>query len=355
MKKIIYILFVIHSSILFGQKIDSTKTKQIEMYEKIMYGMNSTIFKKQNYYSKLDKNYQFPWKIKKYTTDQLVKSLDTLVQNSTVEIKQGSFSNLILEFNSYFPTYIDSELSETFKLTIKNNQIKNLNSEIIKIDTDGSTGYGSKFLSGFENEKSYSYNWITINKSFNIRSEVKKENLKGKVLFNAGFVTDYDYLKINKSQIGKTLRINELEFTVIDFFENKIILDFKQNIDDLKFSFVNIDNKGNRIIQIPYLNLQQLKEKGTIPTDAVNLPEGSQTLNKTEFDLFKSNPNITFIDYQKIVHEKFVKILNSKKQKETAKQVWGKKYIMFSATDKLINFYLYMPKYIEKDFEIRIE
>lgn len=43
--------------------------------------------------------------------------------------------------------------------------------------------------------KSYSYDWITINKSFNIHSEGNIEKLKGKIVFKSSFIADYNYIK----------------------------------------------------------------------------------------------------------------------------------------------------------------
>lgn len=357
MTKAIFSILIVFSTTLFGQEIDSTKTKQIEIFEKIMYVMNSEIFKKQKYYSKLDKDYKFPWTDKIYSPEQLKNALDTLAKNSKIEIKEGAFSNLILEYNSYFPTYINQEISGIFKLTIDTNQIKGLNDKKTEIEKDGSTGFGSKFSSGFKEGKSYSYDWKTINKSFNIRSKVNKEELKGKISFRSSFILDYDYVKINESNIGESFHIGELEFKVIDLFDNKVVLDFKQNTKDLKFSFVNIDDKGNKISQIPYFNFQELKEKDSkISSDASPLPEGSQTMYKANYDIFKSKPDLSFDEYKKNVHEKFVNISNSKNQKEMAEKVWGKKYIIFTATDKVQNFFLYLPKnHLEKEFELKLD
>ena len=72
--------------------------------------------------------------------------------------------------------------------------------------------------------------------------------------------------------------------------------------------------------------------------------------------IFKANPNLSLDDYKKNVRPKFIEIFNSKNQKEKAKKIWGKKYIIFSATDKIQNFILFYPKYyIEKEFELVIE
>ncbi len=356
MKKILTLLFLTFSSVLFGQKIDSTKIKQTELYQKILYDTNSDSFKKQKYYSKLDNKYKFPWLEKKHTTNQLKSALDTLIQNSTLEIKEESVSKFILKFNSYFPTYIDDVYSELFKLTIKNYRIKNLNDSIIKIGR-GITGIGMNFSSGYKNGKSYSYIKRTINTSFNIRSEVEvqKEDLKGEILFNSRFVKGYDYIKIEKSDIGKPFLIGKIEFTVVDIIESTIILDFKQSIEDATLlEFANIDDNGNKIVPIEYFDFQKLKNDGKVPSDIFHQTETLQTMNKSLINLFRSNPNLSFADFKELTHKNFVEIVNSKNQKETAKKVFGKEYVLFHLADKIQNFYLYIPKYIEKEFKMKL-
>ncbi len=356
MKKTLTLLFLTFSSVLFGQEIDSTKIELIESYEKIVYQMNSDTFKKQKYYSKLDKAYRFPWLRKEYTTNQLNNSLDTLIQNATLKIEEGDFSKFSLKFYSYFPTYIDNIDSELFKLTIISHEIKGLNDATIKIGS-GITGIGTNFSSGYENGKSYSNSRRTINTSFGIHLEedMQKEDLKGKVLFNSRFLKGYDYIKIEKSDIRKSLLIGEIEFTVIDIIENTIILDFKQSLEDVTlFNSANMDDNGNRIVSIGYFDFQKLQDEGKIPSDIFQQGEHLQTMNKSLINLFKLNPNLSFADFKELTHKKIVEIVDSENQKETAKKVFGKEYVLFHFADKIQNFYLFLPKYIEKEFKMEL-
>ncbi|WP_194767727.1 hypothetical protein [Tamlana sp. I1] len=357
MKKTGIIIFSLFSLTVLGQEIDSTKVDEIEIYEKIMYGMNSGLFKNQKYYSELDENYKLPWVEKKYTNKQLESALDTLAINSKIKIIDDPFSDLVIEFDSYFPSYIKGGLSNIFKLLILNNQIKDQNLKNIQIKKDGSVTFGSKFSSGFKDGKSYSNDWKTITKSFKISSKENKENLKGKIKFKSSFILDYHYVKINKLNKGQSLKIGSLDFKVIDFYENKVILDFKQNTEEINFSFVNIDDYGNRISQIPYFNFEKLKnDDKSIPSDATSIPEGGMAVSKVNYDIFKADPNLSFYDYKKIVRPIFIEILNSKQPKEKAAKVWGNKYRAFSSSDVMLNFILFYPKnHIEKEFELTIE
>lgn len=333
MKNTITGLLLFISILSFGQQKDSTKLKELELLEKLSYGFTSEIFKKPENKSKLDKDYKLPWTQKFYTEEQFKIALDTLIKNATVKIKEGSFSNHVLEFNSYFPEFIDEGLMEIFDLSIKTNKIKNGNT-ILEIDKYGSTGYGSYSSSGFDDGNLYAHNWRTISTSFNIKSEMKTGEYEGTISFESGFVKDYDYVKINKSDVGKEIKIGDYTFTVIDVLNNSIVLDFKNSIEELKFYFVNLNKEGHRIT-------------------STGKVFSSQTLFKDIYLMFKENPNLSFEDFKKIVHPKYLEMIeNVEKMTETQENIFGKKYHVFSSSDKLINSYLYLPKYNSEVFEI---
>ncbi|CAM1353783.1 hypothetical protein [Tenacibaculum ascidiaceicola] len=333
MKSKITVLLLLISILSFGQKKDSVEIKKVEFVEKLTYAFASQIFKKQEYNSKIDENYKFPWKTQLYTDTQYKTALDTLIKNATIKIKKGSFSNHILEFNSYFPEFMSDNLIDIFKLSIKKNKIVDGNT-ILKIQENGSHGFGFHSSSSFENGNNYTYNWRTINSSFNIKSKIKKEELKGAIEFESGFVKGYDYLKIKKSDIGKLMKIGNHEFTVIDILNNSVILDFKTNVEDLKFTLINVNKKNQRITS-----------SGGMFT--------YQTLFEDMYLKFKENPNLSFEDYKKAFHPKYVELIkNVDENKKVREDIFGKEYKVFLTSGKLINTYLYTPKYFSRTFEI---
>ncbi|WP_157578197.1 hypothetical protein, partial [Tenacibaculum ovolyticum] len=322
MKNKIVIFFLIISSLSYSQEKDSIKLKELEFAEKLTYAFTSEIFKKQEHNSKIDKDYKLPWNTKLYTEAQSKKALDTLIKNATIKIKKGSFSNHILEFNSYFPEFISDDLISIFKLSIKTNKIAD-DSTILKIQKSGNSGFGFHSSSGFENGNAYSHNWRTISTSFDIKTKIKTEGFKGTIEFESGFIKGYDYLKIKKSDIGKEMKIGNYDFTVIDVLDNSVILDFKTNIEDLGLSLVNLNKKRQRIT-------------------SSGVMFSSQTLFKDVYLKFKENPNLSFEDYKKAFHSKFIEIIK-KKKKETQKNIFGKEYRVFTSSGNLIKAYLYMP------------
>jgi len=333
MKIKITLLFLFISILSFGQEKDSTKFKEIEFAEKLTYSINSEIFTQKEYKTEIDKEYKLPWNSDFYTDKQINQAIDTLINNATIKIAKGSFSNYNLTFNSYFPQYIDNRLIDIFKLSIKKNNISN-NGNLLDIQTSGNSGFGSHSESGFKNGNSYPYNWKTLNSSFNIKTAIKKEEFKGSVLFESGFVKGYDYQKISIADVGKQMKIGAYEFKVIDVINSSVILDFKSNIDDLDFKFVNLNKEGYRII-------------------ASESIFSSMTLFNDQYQLFKKNPNVSFEEFKEAFHSKYMELIEVKEKKETLREnIFGKKYKVFSASGSLMNGYLILPKYISKKFEI---
>lgn len=335
MKNKITFLFLLIVTLSLAQEKDSIKLKQIEFAEKLTYHFSSLIFNKQENNSKIDADYQLPWNTKLYTESESKTALDTLIKNATFKIKKGSFSNHVLEFNSYFPEFVDEELMDIFKISIKKNNLDNKGTNL-DIQKSGNSGFGFHSSSGYENGNTYSHHWRSLNTTFNIKTAIKTEEYSGSVLFESGFVKGYDYLKITNSDVGKEMKIGNYEFTVIDIINNSVILDFKTNIEDLGFTLVNLNKKGQRI------------------TSSGVMIFSSQTLFKDVYLKFKENPGLSFEDYKKAFHSKYIEIIkNGKKKKETQENIFGKEYKVFSLSGNLINVYLYMPKYFSKTFEIK--
>ncbi|WP_157972843.1 hypothetical protein [Aureibaculum luteum] len=333
MTKTITIALLLISSLSFAQKADSTKLKELEFVEKFTYAVTSELFNPEKKATTIDTDYKLPWEVSKtYTNEQLNTALDTLIKNATINIKKGMFTNHIVEFNSFFPEFMEDISFDFFKLTIKSNKIEQDN-EMLAIQDLGSTGFGSHSSSGFANNTSFSHNWRTISSSFPIKTEIKNEDFSGSIEFESGFVNGYDHLKIAKSDIGKTLQLGRYNFTVIDYINNSVVLDVENSDDYSQFSMVNTNDKGQRI-------------------RAKEMSFAKQTMSKDMYDMFKTNPKITFEDYKKAVHSKFVVMMEAKMNGASEENIFGKKYVVLSSGSTLDNAYLYMPNYIQKTFTI---
>ncbi|QCX38629.1 hypothetical protein FF125_09370 [Aureibaculum algae] len=333
MTKTITIAFLLISSLSFAQKADSTKLKELEFIEKFTYAVNSELFNPEKNATTIDTDYKLPWEVSKtYTNEQLKTALDTLIKNATINIKKGMFTHHIVEFNSFFPEFMEDISFDFFKLTIKSNKIEQDN-EVLAIQDMGSTGFGSHSSSGFANNTTFSHNWRTISSSFPIKSEIKNEDFSGSIEFESGFVNEYDHIKITKSDIGKTLQLGTYNFTVIDYINNSVVLDFENSDVYSQFSMVNTNDKGQRI-------------------RAKEMSFAKQTMSKDMYDMFKSNPEITFEAYKKAVHSRFVVLMEAKMNGASEENIFGKKYVVMSSGSTLDNTYLYMPNYIQKTFTI---
>jgi len=329
------ILLLSFSIVSFGQKKDSIKLQQVEFIKKVSYAITSNLFKERESDSKLIKDYILPWKTKKYTEQQLQSVIDTLMKNTTIKV-ENSFSKPTLKLDSYFPEFIEDLDFNFLKFTIKESFLKYKN-KLIDIEKKGSFGFGSRFASGYENEQSYSHNWRTVHVNFNIKNEIEFNDINGSVLFNIGIVKGYNYIKINSSDIGKKIKIGDISFTIIDIFNNTVIIDVDGEYDEHIFealSLVNLTKKGEKIT-----------------SNSFNLSTGKQTLYKDNYDIFKTNPDISFEEYKEMTDDKFSK-LDFKNTNKTEKNPFGKRYIAFTSADKLINVYLYSPVYIENEFSV---
>ncbi|WP_282143817.1 hypothetical protein [Cellulophaga baltica] len=327
------LLFLLVPVLSIGQENDSDEIDEIEFAEKLTYSFSSEIFKDKAYETDLDHDYTMPWKKTLYTEEQIEQALDTLIKNASIKIEKGSFSNHVLRFNSYFPEFIDEGLMEYFDLSIKKSTIINRGVNL-EIQESGSSGYGSQSSSGYENGISFSHLWRTLNTSFNIKTTVTTEEYKGAVVFKSGFINSYNYLKISSADIGKKMSIGGHEFTVVDIIHNSVILDFGVDAEDLELKFVNLNQKGERFI-------------------SSGSTFSSQTLFEDTYKLFKNNPKLTFEAYKKEFHTRYVALIeNAEKNTEVEENIFGKKYRVFTASGKLMNAYLYEPKYTSKEFKI---
>ena len=353
--KAITILLSILSVKTYGQEIDSKKLKEIEMYVKTVYEMNSQVFKKGKLYSKIDKEYKLPWAKKTYNNKKLKGSLDSLAKNASIEIKNDDFSGNNLMISLYFPQFINDEAFKTFDLKLKESNLINSKNERLKINKSGSENYVYNSSSSFKNNTSISKNQKTLETTFSILTENIK-GVKGSIVFEAVFASGYYFKKIVKEDIGKSLKLNNLEFKVIDLFENKIVLDFKDKSPNLIqiLKFANLDKNNHKIEQIPYFEFTKMKEDDKSITTEYR-GEAKLNINAFDYDLFMQNPGMSFSEYQNNVHSKFVKILNSDNQNENAKKEFGESYIVIQTADVIENLYIYLLKDIQKEFVLKIE
>lgn len=328
----ITLAFLLITILSIGQEKDSTHLKEIEFAEMLVYSFSSEIFKKQDYNIDVDKTYKLPWSEAFYSTEEINQALDTVIKNATFKIEENSFS-YHLKFNSYFPELITDTSIDFFKLAIKSSEIYNKTTRL-SIQHRGSSGFGFHFAAGFKNENSYSHQWKTLNTTFNIKTAIETEEYEGSVQFEGSFVNGYDYQVITTSDIGKQMKIGNHKFTVVDIINNSVILDFNTNIDHLDFKFVNLNKSGHRLIS----------------KDGMFV---SQSIFKDVYQFFKQKPNTSFEDYKSEFHLRYVELIeNAKNKEETDKNIFGKKYKAISTSGKLINGYLYLPKYISRTFEI---
>ncbi|MCX2745479.1 hypothetical protein OO013_16485 [Mangrovivirga sp. M17] len=354
--KILFIsLFILLSININGQEIDSAKIKAVEFFKGILYQTNSNLFKKEKLYSKLEEDFSFPWDKLNLPDEKLNTALDSMIENATLSFSENDFMGNGLEFNSYFPQFIESGMLDLYDMKIIDSELRDKNNNQIKIDEKGSVNFGSKFKAGYRDGSSYSYNWVTVSATFRFE-EKELDSARGKVTFKALVTSGYQYKKITRSDVGKTLSIDSLSFKVIDMFDNKVVLNFK-NKDKTIFNnleFINIDDKGNRIKQIPYFEFIKLKkEDKSIKSGPTG--EGKITTYAFNYNLFKDNPDMTPDEFDAKVNDKILRIFAAENQEKQGKEEFGEKYLVIYAADNIQNFYLYFPEQIEREFSMEVK
>lgn len=336
MKTKITLLLLLITTIAVAQEYNSFMLEQIESHEKFSYEGVFELFDAQKVDAEIDQNYKLPWNSTLYTEADCKAILDTLAKNGAINIKEGSFSNHVLELNSHFPEFAKNNLMDNFKLSIKESNITNEDLNL-KIQNSGTIFYGSNSSSVYKNGSTKLHRWRTLNATFNINTNINTEIYKGSVIFESGFVYGYDYVKIKKSDIGTKMKIGNYKFKVIDVMNNTVILDFKNNINLLDFDLINLNENEERLI-------------------ATNgMSSGAKTLYKDIYQKFKENPSLSFDEYKKTFHSKFLDLIKSTDLSKEAKEKYlGKEYVAFSSSTKLENAYLYLPKHYSKTFKINL-
>ena len=334
MKKTSFYIILLLSVVSFAQENNTVDIEELNFMENHTYKINSELFKNQNYTIRIeDKEFEMPWKKETYSEKQLNQALDSIIDNASMKIAE-SFSSHSLVFKSYFPEFIDKDkLPESLKLTIKSSSIKNKES-LLDIQKDGFSNYGSIAAVGLKNGEEYNKNWTTFDKKFSIRPTIETEVFEGVVEFEIALASTYDYLKIEAEDLNKKLKIGNHSFTLVNIFNNAIVIAFDDPIDSIgKISFVNLNDKGQKITS---------SESNGDKT----------TIFKNVYEMFKENPELTLVEYKKVMRPKFIEVSKNRDTMDEANErLFGSKYLVFSTFEELQNAYVYIPRYNSKVFK----
>lgn len=347
----VLLIFMSCSLSMFSQKKQLGKEEKDMIYE-FTYNVGKGIFKVTDFpYKKVSKKISEIQKKPIQSIEVLNSSVDTLIARGILKLEQSEYGYDLL-FNSRFPSYYkDNDEIDVVEFHPIKSKLFNLKKELIEIQNVGGTSFGSEFLSKYEKGKNTNLNFTTLRKQDQINNEVNFKNnkelseIKGSVVYNIKFITDYSQVKLSQKDVGKIFKLNNIEYNLIAILNNTIvfeIVDLKNSDRKNQIRLINYDEIGNVLVNYNDQEMIELKKKNKkINDERAGFGYFGGDLSKRIFDAFKVNPLMTFEEYKKIFNVEDV--IN-----ET------NKYIFVHTIAPIKNdFILYEPIYgIDRNFEM---
>ncbi|WP_394773703.1 hypothetical protein [Flavobacterium sp.] len=349
MNKIVLILMSFSLSIFSQQKELGEKEK--ELIYQITYNASKEIYKAPDFpFKKVNKEIDEIQKKIIQSKEVINSSVDTLISRGVLKLEKSEYGYNLL-FDSRFPSYYkqDDEVS-IVNFHLVTSKLFNLKKELIEIKNIGATSFGSEFSYKYSNGKNTNYNYTTLHKQDQINNVVDFKNnnelseIKGSVVYNIQIITDYAQVKLSQKDIGKTFKLNNIEYNLVDVINNVILIeavDLSSNKKH-KIQLVNYDETGNVLVTYSNREMEQLKKKNKkINGERAGMSDVRGNISKLVFDVFKANPAMTFEEYKKTFT--IENIINEKR-----------KYIFIQTVAPIKNsFTLYEPIYgIDRTFEM---
>ncbi|WP_264526271.1 hypothetical protein [Flavobacterium sp. N502536] len=349
MNRIVLILMSFSLSV-FSQKKQPSKEEKDMIYE-VTYNVNKEIFKAPN----------FPFKKVKGKMDEIQKkaiqsaevinsSIDTIIARGILKLEKSKYGYDLL-FNSRFPSYFkendEPSIVDFHPVTSK---LFNLKKELIEIQHVGGTSFGSEFLYKYKNGKEVNLNFTTLRKQDQINNAIDFKNnneldeIKGSVVYNIKFITDYAQVKLSQKDIGSTFKLNNIEYNLVDVINNVVLIEAVDLNSDRnnKMRLINYDELGNVLVNYSYNELAELKKKNKkINDERAGFGDVRGNISKRVFEALKANPTMSFEEFKKLFT--IDDIINEKKN-----------YIFIQTIAPIKNdFVLFEPIYgIDRSFEM---
>lgn len=349
MNRIVLILMSFSLSV-FSQKKQPSKEEKDMIYE-VTYNVNKEIFKAPN----------FPFKKVKGKMDEIQKkaiqsaevinsSIDTIIARGILKLEKSKYGYDLL-FNSRFPSYFkendEPSIVDFHPVTSK---LFNLKKELIEIQHVGGTSFGSEFLYKYKNGKEVNLNFTTlrkqdqINNAVNFKNNNELDEIKGSVVYNIKFITDYAQVKLSQKDIGSTFKLNNIEYNLVAVINNVVLIEAVDLNSDRKnkMRLINYDELGNVLVNYSHNELAELKKKNKkINDERAGFGDVRGNISKRVFEAFKANPTMSFEEFKKLFT--IDDIINEKKN-----------YIFIQTIAPIKNdFVLFEPIYgIDRSFEM---
>lgn len=261
----------------------------------------------------------------KCKAEVLQKSADIFAQNATLSIRKKDNNQVDVMLDSKFPPDYNCESFGFVKLQSVSSNLLDSRNQKVSLSESGFLNLGGEFKKDSNTELEYQ----TANRQ-SITSNNKDVKLKGTVVYELSFLTDYSILTLDKTKVGSILEINGIKYELFEIYNNKVIL--KKQIKS------NLENN------IKLLILNKKKELLVYDDNSQNSMIYSMACGQKYFEFISKNKDYTFEDFKK--HLTFDDITTTESL-----------YVILEGVGDIENeFILYEPKYqIKKEFELKLK
>lgn len=297
---------------------DEYTPEQWEMIYKMAYGMNSELFKKSEFvYKKVDLDLNQKLPTVKNTTDEVAMAVDSLIQNAEIKIEKGHFSyNLI--FESRFPANFDEEhWNQVVDFNLKKQTLTDRHNSKVEVVENGNTSIGFEYSFEMTPDGGENINYRTLNHQNNIEHDTTTLNsIKGEAIYEISFSTEVDTVRISKKDIGYTFVLQGEQYQIVDFIDNKLILNPEDNNAAIKdLNYINLSEDGQQeLVGYSMYELSELKEKDKAYENAETFLTSSITMYKPMYEIFEQNKDISEEEFKKLLPIDKLKAMKSEEK-----------------------------------------
>jgi len=317
----------------YGQVAD---TSWLHYYEESIYYRMVEMYSNDQQSLYYDQEYELPWNTLNYNLEDYDNALDSIEAHGSIHIIRDGGSNYLLEFNSYYEIFQESYRDFNLAYHLDACNLSDMSGPI-RIDTTYLSGW-SRFSAGSYSRLGSKFR--SISETLEFDSDIQGSQVTGSIKLKCGFVSDYEYVKITKEDIGKKITLGEHSFTIINIIGERIITDLDKTPEGIEM--VNLTKEGFRISE----------SESSYGSSRALIPQKI-------YEAFEENKDLTLTEFRTMFHEAFITAFtdenfdgfNSKSYVDNL----GRNVLSFATVGDIDQFYLYIPRYhsviIEVDYD----
>lgn len=307
---------------LFSQELSEERRL---VYTNILYSADSAIFNKSTHNVYKFETYTESDYFKKSVTSEEIMSCTQLAKE-TAQLSLNEKEQLVLT----------CKLTERFnKQTVGILSVDFVESNLTKAN-------GDKFeLYTFYNSNS-GYGKVSF--KIDVKSTyAESEKITGFVTFQFNYLVGYDKVELTRTDIGKTITLNNCQYKIVSFRENEIVLDEICKSEN-EINVINFNENGEVAKPYSYMILLGMIEKdSTISTE--NSTVTRRKTYKMVRDLFEKQPQISYKEFNDFfTNQKLIEMMNE-----------GRYTILSTIAPIGTKFILYCPKFKSEIIKVEMK